>query len=134
MSDMATKGTYQYVDGTPFVFSDFTYDAYNWHTANVDEARGKCVSMNVTNSGWQYSDCNTPLPFICKLKPHGKVVVVIIIVVTFTVAVAVFVVVAAHVLFFMYFFCFAHCFNQGRIVSWPISITLCTSLERKLLK
>jgi len=71
MSDMATKGTYQYVDGTPFVFSDFTIDAYNWHASNVDEARGKCISLNVSSSGWQYTDCNTPLPFICKMKPNG---------------------------------------------------------------
>lgn len=72
MSDMATKGTYQYVDGTPFVFSDFTIDAYNWHASNINDARGKCISLNVTNSGWQYSDCNTPLPFVCKVKPNGK--------------------------------------------------------------
>ena len=67
------KETYQYVDGTPFVFSDF----YNrllitGHASNINDARGKCISLNVTNSGWQYSDCNTPLPFVCKVKPNGK--------------------------------------------------------------
>lgn len=71
MSDTATKGTYQYVDGTPYVFSDFTIDSYTEHAQNVDSARGKCIAMNTTHSGWQYSDCNTPLPFICKLKPNG---------------------------------------------------------------
>ena len=72
LSDTATKGSYNWVDGTPYVYSDFTPDAFSWYSANIEKTRGKCVSMNISAGGWTYEDCSKLQPFTCKLKPNGK--------------------------------------------------------------
>ncbi len=72
LSDTATKGGYLWVDGTPYVYSAFTPEAFNWFSANTGNNRGKCVSVNETAGGWSYDDCSDVQSFICKLKPNGK--------------------------------------------------------------
>lgn len=69
MSDTATKGGFQFVDGAPYVYSDWSYDSYTWLYAHPGEARGKCITAG--KDGWNYKDCNEKLGFICKMRPNG---------------------------------------------------------------
>lgn len=52
MSDTATKGGFQFVDGAPYVYSDWSYDSYTWLYAHPGEARGKCITAG--KDGWNY--------------------------------------------------------------------------------
>jgi len=69
MSDTAMKGGFQFVDGTPYVYSDWSYDSYTWLYAHPTDARSKCITAS--KDGWSYKDCATKLPFTCKMRPNG---------------------------------------------------------------
>jgi len=69
MSDTAMKGGFQFVDGTPYVYSDWSYDSYTWLYAHPTDARSKCITAS--KDGWSYSDCGKKLPFVCKMRPNG---------------------------------------------------------------
>ena len=52
MSDTAMKGGFQFADGTPYVYSDWSYDSYQWLYSHQDEARSKCIVA--FKDGWNY--------------------------------------------------------------------------------
>lgn len=69
MSDSATKGGFQFVDGTPYVYSDWSYESYQWLYAHPNDARSKCIAG--TKDGWNYKECSDKLPAVCKMRPNG---------------------------------------------------------------
>ena len=44
MSDTATKGGFQFVDGTPYVYTDWSFESYEWLYAHPNDARSKCIT------------------------------------------------------------------------------------------
>ena len=69
MSDTATKGGFQFVDGTPYVYSDWSFESYEWLYAHPNDARSKCITSS--KDGWNYKECSDKLPSICRSRPNG---------------------------------------------------------------
>jgi len=69
MSDTANKGGFQFVDGTPYVYSDWSFESYEWLYAHPNDARSKCITSS--KDGWNYKECSDKLPSICRSRPNG---------------------------------------------------------------
>ncbi|NP_001274304.1 uncharacterized protein LOC100207983 precursor [Hydra vulgaris] len=73
MSDMAAKGGFQFVDGTPYVYSDWSRESQQlvidlWNTKK-ETVKNQCITASY--EGWNYKDCFKKLPFVCKMRPNG---------------------------------------------------------------
>ena len=54
MSDTATSGGFQFVDGTPYVYSDWSPESIQWLYAQKSSSDLKSKCIYATSSGWGY--------------------------------------------------------------------------------
>jgi len=71
MSDTANAGGFQFDDGTPYVYSDWSAQSFEWlyGQKKADDVKNKCIYAS--KDGWGYKDCGEKLGFVCKMKPNG---------------------------------------------------------------
>ena len=54
MSDTATSGGFQFVDGTPYVYSDWSPESIQWLYAQKSSSDLKNKCIYATSTGWGY--------------------------------------------------------------------------------